>query len=310
MNTKENELKFSQANELIKAVHLMNNSELKFLFYALSIRQKNEVKIEVPFSQVLECLENSKGGNQEKKYKKVIESIISKSVLSVPMRADRLDTDLRKSLDAKNDDIIIVSGALLTSYINPMNNKVTMEFHEKFLPLLDELKYNHTWIYLEQVVKLKGKYSPRFYEFCKMILQTQSVTNFTWYLNNDSENMPNMRKFLSVENKFLEWRDLKRKVIEPSIKEINEKCSDVSLEYEPLKTSYKSAVYGIKMKIYKSSFIQNLNKNKDSDTQKEEQLEETKKASENNEVKVENNTKKEITETNERFISHYKWWED
>ena len=64
------------------------------------------------------------------------------------------------------------------------------------------------------------------------------------------------------------------------------------------------------MKIYKSSFIPNLNKNKDSDTQKEEQLEETKKASENNEVKVENNTKKEITETNERFISHYKWWED
>lgn len=101
------------------------------------------------------------------------------------------------------------------------------------------------------------------------------------------------------------------------MKEINEKCSDVSFEYEPLKNR---AVYGIRMKIYNSSFLPHIEENKDNDKPKEEQLEETKKASENDKVKVENNTDKITTGTNNLTnstkveytdeVKNFKWWED
>ena len=122
--------------------------------------------------------------------------------------------------------------------------------------------------------------------------------------------------YLGIEDKYKKWKDL-RKVLDLSKSEINEKCSDVSFEYEPLKNR---AVYGIRMKIYKSSFIPNFNKNKDSDKPKEEQLEETKKASENDKVKVENNTDKITNGTNNLTnstkveytdeVKNFRWWED
>lgn len=76
------EMKFCQADELIKSLHIMNNTELKFMFYALSKREIGETKITTTFDDVVNHLKFEYGGKQTRTYKKAIESIIQKSVMS------------------------------------------------------------------------------------------------------------------------------------------------------------------------------------------------------------------------------------
>ena len=75
------EMKFCQADELIKSLHIMNNTELKFMFYALSKREISETKITTTFDDVVNHLKFEYGGKQTRTYKKAIESIIQKSVM-------------------------------------------------------------------------------------------------------------------------------------------------------------------------------------------------------------------------------------
>lgn len=254
--------KFSQADELIKAIHLMNNRELKFLFYTMVKREKGKTIVKTNLTEIINYLNEENGGKQRKTYKKVINNILSKSVMSVQMKADRLTDDERELLGLDKNDMVVVSGSLLSAKMNVKSKEVIIEFKKEFIPLLDDLKYNHTWIIFEQMIKLKGMYSPRFYEFCKMILKDKSSYTYTWYIDNNSDKAPGIRTFLNITNKHKEWRDLKRKVIEPSIKEINEKCDDMNIEYEVLKNGYKRPAYAIKLKLTAIKFQRNNIKDK------------------------------------------------
>lgn len=190
-------------------------------------------------------------------------------------------------------------------------NIIEFNIHKDLVPYIDELQKRWTWIEFDEIIKLKNKYAIRIYEFCREKLgDNLDVLSYDWYLKD-------LRVYLGIEDKYKSWRDLNSKIINKAMKEINEKCSDVSFEYEPLKNR---AVYGIRMKIYNSSFLPHIEENKDNDKPKEEQLEETKKASENDEVKVENNTDKITTGTNNLTnstkveytdeVKNFKWWED
>lgn len=91
MNEIQNrEPKFCQADELIKALHIMNNTELKFMFYALSKRKIGETTVQTTMTDLVKHLKIDWGGEQIKTYKKAIRTIIQKSVLTVEMTADRL----------------------------------------------------------------------------------------------------------------------------------------------------------------------------------------------------------------------------
>lgn len=240
-------------------------------------------------------------GEANKNQVMVIDEEINKLSLIPPYSVEELSE--MTSNERRNLDVYVFPKVqFITGIVKETRRENIIEFniHKDLIPYIDELQKRWTWIEFDEIIKLKNKYAIRIYEFCREKLgDNLEVLSYDWYLKD-------LRGYLGIENKYKKWKDL-RKVLDLSKHEINEKCNDVSFEYEPLKNR---AVYGIRMKIYKSSFIPNLNKNKDSDTQKEEQLEETKKDSENNEVKVENNTKKEIAENNERFVSHYRWWED
>lgn len=246
--------KFSQADELIKAAHDMNNNELKFMFYALSRRKVGQLHIETTVKEVLKKLKKDDGGMQYETYMKVMKSIRTKSDMEVCMKASRLSEKKRKELHLNEDDVVIVAGNLINTITDVKNGKVIIDFKEEFLPLLDDLKNEHTWIYFEQVSKLDRKYSPRFYEFCKMRLKNHNKVSFIWYLNSGSESAPSMRNFLNIGNKYPDWRNFKRRVIDNSIEEINEQCTDISVIYEPLKNP---SVYAIKLTIFanKNEFL-------------------------------------------------------
>lgn len=243
---KKNELRFCQADELIKSLHVMDNNELKFMFYALSERKLGDTKIETTFDEVLSKLKIEYGGKQTKIYKKAIESIIKKSVMTVEMTADRLPIESRGNLGP--NDTILVSGALMGATLYP-NNKIEIEFFSKFIPMLDDLRHNYTWIYLEQIARLNGKYSPRIYEWLKMQLKDKDECDFVWYLNSDSKQAPGIRQWLNIGDKYSVWQDFKKRVIKPSLDEINECTSDIQVSFKPLRNGRRTPVYALDMHI-------------------------------------------------------------
>lgn len=74
MNEIQNrEPKFCQADELIKALHIMNNTELKFMFYALSKRKIGETTVQTTMTDLVKHLKIDWGGEQIKTYKRLFE---------------------------------------------------------------------------------------------------------------------------------------------------------------------------------------------------------------------------------------------
>lgn len=244
------DMKFCQADELIKALHIMNNTELKFMFYALSKRKLGDTAVQTTMADLFKCLKLDWGGEQIKTYKKVIESIIKKSVLTVEMPADRLSEADRIRLK-KSTDTVLVSGALMSAKVfNGVNDMVIeLSFNKDFIPMLDDLKHDFTWIYLEQMARLNGKYSARLYEWCKMQLKAKDQCEFIWYLNTDSKEAPGIRQWLNVGDKYPDYRDFNKRILKPSFDEINKCTSDIQVSFTPLRSGKRLPIYALHMNV-------------------------------------------------------------
>ena len=244
------EMKFCQADELIKSLHIMNNTELKFMFYALSKRKIGETTVQTTMTDLVKHLKIDWGGEQIKTYKKAIRTIIQKSVLTVEMTADRLSEADRMRL-ANPNDTVLISGALLSAKLfNGINDMVIdLNFNKDFIPMLDDLRHDFTWIYLEQMARLDGKYSARIYEWCKMQLKDKDQCDFIWYLNTDSKEAPGIRQWLNIGDKYSDWFNFRRRVLKPSFDEINECTSDIQVSFKPLRNGQRSPIYALDMHI-------------------------------------------------------------
>lgn len=246
MNEIQNrEPKFCQGDELIKALHIMNNTELRFLFYALSKRDIGETKVLTTFGDMMDHLKIDWGGTQVKTYKKAIKSIIQKSVMTVEMPINRLPN---APTGYGENDIVLVSGALLSAKLYP-DNQLEINFHSDFIPMLEDLRHDFTWIYLEQIARLNGKYSARMYEWCKMQLKDKDQCDFIWYLNTDSKEAPGIRQWLNIGDKYSDYRDFNKRVLKPSFDEINECTSDIQVSFKPLRNGRRAPIYALDMHI-------------------------------------------------------------
>lgn len=114
------------------------------------------------------------------------------------------------------NDTVLVSGALMGATLYP-DNRIDIEFFPKFIPMLDDLRHDFTWIYLEQMARLDGKYSARIYEWCKMQLKDKDQCDFIWYLNTDSKEAPGIRQWLNIGDKYSDWFNFRRRVLKPSL---------------------------------------------------------------------------------------------
>lgn len=100
---------------------------------------------------------------------------------------------------------------------------VTLKLSDFLTPHLLQLKENFTKYELVNVLGLKGKYSIRFYEIFKSYLWKRNYVVVIQELKN----------ILQCEG-YKTYKDFKVRVLEPSIKEINQ-YSDLFIEYTPIK---------------------------------------------------------------------------
>lgn len=92
------------------------------------------------------------------------------------------------------------------------------------MPYLTQLKGEFTKYQLRNISAFKSVYAIRIYELAHQYLQK----------GRREISIENLKEWLQVESKYKAFKDLKKRVIDPSIIEINEK-SDLVLSYEPVK---------------------------------------------------------------------------
>lgn len=125
---------------------------------------------------------------------------------------------------------------------DPDNGEVVLSFASKILPYLTQLKANFTKYKLLEIGELSSIHSIRMYELVVMwINQFQYSKEFS---------LEEFKHVMSVQDKYKQFGQLKARVIETAINDINENTGyRVSVEYQ--KKSRGKGYKGLKLKFHK-----------------------------------------------------------
>lgn len=101
---------------------------------------------------------------------------------------------------------------------------------DDLIPYLLQLKESFTKFELSQAIQFDGKYTTRFYQFAMQVKnQEKREVKF---------NLIELYELLQLPKSLRIFGDFKRKVLDPSIKEINKK-TNIKAKFEPIKTGRK-----------------------------------------------------------------------
>ena len=130
---------------------------------------------------------------------------------------------------------------------------VALRFSKDILPFISNVKANFTQYMLSEVSKMQGAYSVRVYE-----LLVQYKTTGERYIS-----IEDFRFMLDLGTRYKQFNDLLKRVIEPSVDEINEQ-SDLKVTATPQKTGRKFT--HIKFTIKQKQKLKTLDPKRDPNT--------------------------------------------
>lgn len=111
---------------------------------------------------------------------------------------------------------------------------ISVTFNPNMRPYLFHLKSCYTRFNLENALALKGKYSIRLYEILRSYVNTIDLENGDFIEQEVTLSLSEFRYQFSLEETYKRWVDIKRYVIDPAVKEINKRATDIHVEYRPM----------------------------------------------------------------------------
>lgn len=116
---------------------------------------------------------------------------------------------------------------------NPDSSEVTLAFAEDILPYLTQLKANFTKYKLIEITELSSIHAIRLYELIVMWVNQ--------YQYSKQLDLDDFRYIMGVKDKYKQFGQLRERVIETAISEINENTNyKISVEYRKVKRTYVS----------------------------------------------------------------------
>lgn len=198
-------------NKLIEARYDLNLNEQKIILYAASKLDRNKKKFNIISLNIRDFFELL-GTTQERytEIKEIVRGLRKKEVI--------INTDERE----------LITGWLSSiDYLRDIGI-VELEFSDKLIPYLLQLKEQFTRYELKNILYLKNKHSIRVYELIK---QYENIGKRKF-------NLEEFKKLLTIEGQYNRIYDLERFVLEPAVNEIN-KYTDIIVNYEKVKTGRK-----------------------------------------------------------------------
>ncbi len=214
----------TQSNDLVSASYIMSVSEKELLLACISKidsrpNRPHQVTKQTKFTISVDTMKELfyKDTNRDNAYRDLKKS------------ADRLfDREVTIKLeDNKTLRTRFVSGVLF----DPDQAEITVTFAEDILPYLTELSVNFTKYRLHEVAELSSVHSIRLYEL--IVMWTNQ------YQYSKQLDLIEFREVMGVQNKYKQFGQLRERVIETAINEINERTNyRVSVSYKKVSRSY------------------------------------------------------------------------
>ena len=135
--------------------------------------------------------------------------------------------EIVRELRKKEVIIDAPEGELITGWLSSIQNKggvIELEFSEKLIPYLLQLKECFTRYELKNILFLKNKYSIRIYELMK---QYQTIGHRTFTIEE-------LKELLILGDKYAEFKDFNKYVIKQTMEEINNH-TDINIKVEQIK---------------------------------------------------------------------------
>ena len=208
-----------KSNKLIEARYELSLNEQKIILYAVSKLDATKDKfniLELETKEFMELLNTSQFRYTE--IRELVSNLMSKQV--------RIETDKRD---------LVANWISSIDYIKD-TGLIELEFSEKLIPYLLQLKERFTRYQLNNILHLKNKHSIRIYELLK---QYQKIGQREFTINE-------LKKILMLENKYKQFRDFNKSVLKLTMEEINE-FTDLIIDIDYIKKGRK--VESIKYKI-------------------------------------------------------------
>ena len=232
----------TQSNDLVSASYIMSVSEKELLLACISKidsrpNRPEQVTKQTKFTITVDTMKELfyKDTNKDNAYRDLKKS------------ADRLfDREVTIKLgDNKTLRTRFVSGVLF----DPDEAQITVTFAEDILPYLTELSVNFTKYRLHEVAELSSVHAIRLYEL--IVMWTNQ------YQYSKELDLNEFKEIMGVQNKYKQFGQLRERVVETAINEINEKTNyKVSVNYKKVKRSYVS----LKLKFHKKILDKIANK--------------------------------------------------
>ena len=102
---------------------------------------------------------------------------------------------------------------------------VGLAFHPEMLPYISELQKHFTQYDIKNISRMRSNYGPMFYE---LISKRRD-------LNKQEFSLDFLRTKLRLEDKYCSWKDFKRNVIEPALRDLNAEQGEFKATYKPIK---------------------------------------------------------------------------
>lgn len=194
-----------KSNELIEARYRLSVWEQRLLFTLLTSVTKHDEDFKRHRVRVADFAEQWQLGDDShslhEKVQEAADSLVGRTV--------QLSADPKVSKT--------VSWLSYVEYVRG-SGVVEMEFHSSLKPYLLQLQGNFTQYSLKSVVKFRNQYSIRLYELLKLeVFKFKNIGHFS-----KTFNYQDLRLLFGIEEKeYSLFSDLKKRVIEPAVKEIS-----------------------------------------------------------------------------------------
>lgn len=230
-----------KSNKLIEARYELNLNEQKIILYAASKIDKTKENFNII-------------------------SIDIKEFFNLLNTSTQRYTELREIVRTLRGKEVIISsleGEIIAGWLSSIEYKkdkgiIELEFSQKLIPYLLQLKKKFTRYKLENILYLKNKYSIRLYELLK---QYENI-------GERSFNIDKLKSTLMVgKDKYKRFYDLERYILKPTLEEINE-LTDINIRYEKIKKGRKidKLLYKIECKeVLENQYIKHLKDNFNTD---------------------------------------------
>ena len=223
-----------KSNDLVQAAYIMSTKEKELLLTCISLIDSRpdgpEISKQTKFTVTVQQIKDLYYRNKSQ----------DNAFRDLEQASNRLfDREVSIKLEGnKTLRTRFVSGILF----DPDKSMVTVTFAEDILPYLTQLKNNFTKYKLLEISELSSIHSIRLYELIVMWINQ--------YQNSKKLDLDDFKYIMGIKGKYKQFGQLREKVIETAINEINENTDyHASVEYQKVRRSYVS----LELKFYKKT---------------------------------------------------------